>query len=61
VRPNGSAPVPTGRTYELRITVQPVDGASGRGWRPAEGVLELGTGRATTVDEPGVSVFRSDS
>ena len=61
VRPNGSAPVSTGRAYELRITVRPVDGASGRGWRPAEGVLELGTGSAATVDEPGVSVLRSGS
>jgi hypothetical protein len=61
VRPNGSAPVPTGRAYELRITVHPVDGASGRGWRPAEGVLELGTGSAATVGEPGVSVLRSGS
>ena len=56
VRPNGSAPVPTGRAYELRITVAPADDGAGRGWRPAEGVLELGTGRATTVDD--VSLLR---
>jgi hypothetical protein len=61
LRPNGSAPVPTGRVYELLITVAPADGGSGRGWRPAEGVLELGSGRAATVTEPGVSVLRSDS
>jgi hypothetical protein len=61
VRPNGGAPVPTGRAYELRITVAPVDGGPERGWRPAEGVLELGSVRVGTVDEPGVSVLRSGS
>ena len=61
VRPNGSAPEATGRAYDVRIAVRPADGGSGRGWRPAEGVLELGTGRTVTVDEPGVSVFRSGS
>jgi hypothetical protein len=61
LRPNGSAPVPTGRAYELEITVAPADGVPGQGWRPAEGVLQLGPGRAGTVDEPGVSVLRSGS
>jgi hypothetical protein len=61
VRPNGSAPEPTGRAYDLRISVRPVEGPAGRGWQPAEGVLELGTERAVTLDEPGVSVFRSGS
>jgi hypothetical protein len=61
LHPNGSAPEPTGRTYDVRIAVRPADGATGRGWRPAEGALELGTGRAVTVDEPGVSVIRSGS
>jgi hypothetical protein len=61
VRPNGSAPVPTGRVYELQITATPTDGEATRGWRPAEGVLELGSGRAVTVDLPGVSVLRSGS
>jgi hypothetical protein len=61
VRPNGSAPEATGRAYDVRIAVRPADGGSGRGWRPAEGVLELGTGRAETVDKPGVSVYRSNS
>jgi hypothetical protein len=61
VRPNGSAPEPTGRTYALQITVAPADGGSGHGWRPAEGELRLGSGRALTVAEPGVSVLRSDS
>jgi hypothetical protein len=61
VRPNGGAPVPTGRVYELRIVVIPAGEPSGSGWRPAEGVLELGPGRAETVDEPGVSELRSGS
>ena len=59
VRPNGGAAEPTGRSYDLRITVEPADGAPGHGWRPAEGVLELGAGRAATVDD--VSVLRSGS
>lgn len=58
LRPNGSAPVPTGRVYELVITAAPVDGRTVRGWRPAEGVLELGQERVATVD---VSVLRSGS
>jgi len=49
LRPNGSAPTPTGRAYDLRITVTPTDG-SGRGWRPADGVLELGSDRAVTTE-----------
>ena len=58
-RPNGSAPAATGRAYELRITVTPAGRASGDGWRPAEGVLELGSGSTETVD--GVSVLRAGS
>jgi hypothetical protein len=61
VRPNGSAPVPTGRVYELRITVTPADGTAPDGWQPADGVLELGSARAETVDGPGVNVLRSPS
>ena len=61
LRPNGSAPVPTGRVYELRITVTPADGAAAHGWQPADGVLELGSSRAETVDAPGVNVLRSAS
>jgi hypothetical protein len=61
VRPNGSAPVPTGRVYELRITVTPADGSAPDGWRPADGVLELGSARAETVGNPGVNVLRSSS
>jgi hypothetical protein len=60
-RPNGSPPSPTGKTYELRITVTPAGPPTEDGWQPAEGVLELGPGRAVTVDEPGVSVMRSGS
>jgi hypothetical protein len=61
LRPNGSAPERTGRVYELAITATPADGRSARGWRPAEGVLELGPESVGTVDEPGVSVLRSGS
>jgi hypothetical protein len=61
VRPNGSAPVPTGRVYELRITVTPADGTGPDGWQPADGVLELGSERADTVDGPGLNVLRSTS
>ena len=61
VRPNGSAPVPTGRIYELRIIVTPGDGTAPDGWQPAEGVLELGSERAETVGHPGVNVLRSSS
>ena len=60
VHPNGSAPAATGRVYELRLTVTPAGGAAEGGWRPAHGTLELGSGRATTVDEPGLNVLRSN-
>lgn len=59
--PNGSPPEPTDRTYELRIAVTPAGPPGEDGWRPARGVLELGPGRATTVDRPGVSELRSGS
>jgi hypothetical protein len=61
VRPNGSAPVPTGRGYELRITVTPADGEAPDGWQRADGVLELGAERADTVDGTGLNVLRSPS
>jgi hypothetical protein len=61
LRPNGSAPVPTGRVYDLEITAAPADGEVARGWRPAEGVLHLGQESVATVAEPGVSVIRSGS
>lgn len=57
-RPNGGPPVPTGRSYQLRISVTPAGPPGEDGWRPARGVLELGPGRAATVD---VSVLRSGS
>jgi hypothetical protein len=59
--PNGSPPEPTGRIYELRIAVTPAGPPGEDGWRPARGVLELGPGRATTVDGPGVNELRSGS
>ena len=61
VRPNGSAPVATGRVYELRITVTPVHGGASAGWQPANGVLELGSARAETTGGAGVNVVRSPS
>jgi hypothetical protein len=61
VRPNGSPPSATGRVYELRITATPVGRAARNGWRPARGTLELGPGRATTVDVPGLNVLRAGS
>jgi hypothetical protein len=61
VRPNGSAPAATGRVYALRVTVTPAGGAAADGWRPARGTLELGPGRATTVDVPGLNVLRAGS
>lgn len=61
LRPNGSAPMPTGRVYDLVITAAPADGRSAHGWQPAEGVLELGQQSVATVDEPGVSELRSGS
>jgi hypothetical protein len=61
VQPNGGPAAPTGRVYELRITAGPGAGPTSDGWRPAEGVLELGTDRAATAGEPGVSVLRVGS
>lgn len=61
VRPNGSPPTATGRSYALHITVTPSGGPEEDGWRPAHGTLELGSGRALTVDRPGVNVLRAGS
>ena len=47
LRPNGTAPVWTGRRYELLITAEPE--RRGPGWRPASGVLELGEDSAPTT------------
>jgi hypothetical protein len=59
-RPNGSAPAPTGRVYELAVTV--VAGNRPRnGWLPASGVLELGADRTETTGTDvaaGVNVLR---
>jgi hypothetical protein len=51
VRPNGSAPVPTGRVYELVVTVTPGEGTASGDVLPAEGVLQLGGDRARTTRE----------
>jgi hypothetical protein len=62
LRPNGGPPEWTGRVYRLEVTVEAAaGGAEADGWRPAEGVLELGSGRTRTSGEPGVNVLRSGS
>jgi hypothetical protein len=49
VHPNGSAPVPTGRSYEIEVVAEP-DGELRRGrWLPATGTLRLGDGTAATT------------
>src|SRR5215207_2771913 len=58
LHPNGGPAEPTGRAYELRVTVLPAGEQDEEGWRPAEAVLELGPGRAGSVDGE-VSVRRS--
>lgn len=60
-RPNGSPPEPTGLVYELRITATATGATTGRGWRPAEGSIEVGDDRAATVDQPGLNELRSGS
>ena len=60
-RPNGSSPVPTGRVYDLAITVTPADGTAPAGWQAAHGVLQLGSARAESVGDPGVNVLRATS
>jgi hypothetical protein len=42
LRPNGSAPVPTGRVYQLAVDVAPRDGSLDEGGEPATGRFELG-------------------
>jgi hypothetical protein len=51
VRPNGSAPVPTGRVYELAVDVAPQDGRLDEGSEPATGRFELGGEQVGTSDE----------
>ena len=46
----GSGPVPTGRAYDLELTVSPGDGSPEAGWRSAVGRLRLGTGTSTTIE-----------
>jgi hypothetical protein len=56
-RPVGTAPVYTGRVYDLAVTVSPA-GAVRNGQAPAEATLFLGTDRVGTLDEPGLNVVR---
>jgi hypothetical protein len=58
IRPAGSAPEPTGRVYELELTVAPGGRPAGDGARPAVGELRLGTGAAPVV--PGRSTLRTE-
>ncbi len=53
LRPSGSAPVPTGRVYDVEVEVTPRDGTRSRGSEPAIGRLELGGERVgTSADGP---------
>ncbi|MCZ2859572.1 hypothetical protein [Blastococcus sp. VKM Ac-2987] len=45
-RPAGSPAEPTGRVYDVELTVLPEGGRAPDGWRPATGELRLGTGTA---------------
>jgi hypothetical protein len=61
-RPNGSPSAPTGRTYELVVTVDPGDGA-GAGRRPVTGLLRLGEDDTRTTGSDvaaGINVLRYD-
>lgn len=60
VRPNGSSPSETGRTYAVVVTVETGDRPT-HGWLPAEGALQLGDDRAETTGSDagaGVNVLR---
>jgi hypothetical protein len=60
VRPNGSPPAPTGRVYELVVTVHP-GGRSAAGWRPVTAVLRLGEDETRTTGSDlaaGINVLR---
>jgi hypothetical protein len=56
-RPIGTAPVYTGRVYDLAVTVSPA-GPVRDGKATAEGTVFLGTDRAESVDEPRLNVVR---
>ena len=53
-RPNGTAPVYTGRTYQLAAAFTP-DGPVADGAAPATGVVRIGLDIAPAVAEPGVN------
>ena len=50
-RPGGSAPEPTGRVYDLELTVAPGGAPDADGVRPAVGELRLGSGTAPVVPD----------
>ncbi|NEK57240.1 hypothetical protein GCU56_05045 [Geodermatophilus sabuli] len=56
-RPVGTAPVYTGRVYDLTVTVSP-SGAVRDGRATAEATLFLGTDRVGTLDAPGLNEVR---
>jgi hypothetical protein len=49
LRPNGSPPEPTGRTYELDVTAAPEGEARPGAWAPATGTLRLGDDSAPST------------
>ncbi|NEK95841.1 hypothetical protein GCU67_16960 [Modestobacter muralis] len=53
-RPNGTAPVYTGRTYQLAAAFTP-DGPVDDGTAPATGVVRIGLDIAPAVTDPGVN------
>ncbi|TKJ16713.1 hypothetical protein [Blastococcus sp. CCUG 61487] len=57
LRPPGGATEPTGRSYEVVVTVAP-DGEPGSGWVPADARLEWGDQHA--AGREGASVVRQD-
>ena len=56
-RPNGSAPVYTGRAYRLSAAFTPT-GPSVEGAAPAAGVVRIGVGSAPSVAAPGVTLLQ---
>ncbi|MEU2347469.1 hypothetical protein [Modestobacter sp. NPDC049651] len=56
LRPTGSAPAWTGRSYELSASAAP-DGAVEDGRAAAAGVVRIGLGSAPTVAAPGVNLL----